>query len=191
MTGEIHYGPAARILQGPDEDIKKFMAFYGKTIKRITCGGSDVVVYLENGTIAFVSDEPDCCANHYMRTDEKLEEYFGAKLLGAVVKTKVKHEDRGDDVLETMFFEIKTSKGAIDFSSHNSHNGYYSGVGVNFKVLASATQKGAFRNDEQGDAEVGADGAERMPSAQGARPASRVRRQLQDRRRDPKAFEPE
>lgn len=79
-----------------------------------------------------------------MRTDEDLTHYIGAHLLGATINDATS-EDDAYGVLETIFFKIQTDKGEIDFSSHNSHNGYYGGVGANFKVLRSLQSKGVFR----------------------------------------------
>jgi hypothetical protein len=133
------------------------MQFYGKKIKSITIdegitreddGSTDggVLIEMENGTAcAFVSDQPDCCARHYMVTDDDLASIVGAKLLDVIVKENVDVKDEDGEVLETMFFDIITSKGTLNFRSHNSHNGYYGGVGVNFKVIRSLQQPGVFR----------------------------------------------
>ncbi len=158
---EYKFGPIARLAQEtPDKDLRDFMLFYGKSIKDIVIvddvgdsdrewdrrgGGGRVRFVMPNGSFAFVTQSPDCCARHYMHSDAALKDYIGAKLMGAVINQKAEVKDNEGGVLEAMFFKIQTSKGEIDFTSYNSHNGYYGGVGVYFVVLNSLQAKGKFR----------------------------------------------
>lgn len=122
---------------------REFGVFVGKKIKKIEVKENQVLIEFTNGAlIAFESDEPDCCAHHYMSTDDIVDEHVDSKLIDAIIKPHKEVKDDGGDTHEMMFFEIVTTKGSIYCVSHNQHNGYYGGVGVNFKVLRSIQAQG-------------------------------------------------
>jgi hypothetical protein len=145
-VNEYHYGAKGRFLgQKPAHE---FIPFIGKVISKISINkdGNQIDIEFKDGTaIGFKSDEPDCCASHYIVTDDKLEDYVNAKLHDVIKKPASREESEHGDVLETIFFEIVTSKGSIICRSHNSHNGYYGGVGVNLVILRSIQSAGKFR----------------------------------------------
>ena len=127
---------------------RDFMPFVGKVIAKIGVDKEDTrnfVIEMKDGTaLALRTDEPDCCASHYMTCDDDLKHHVGAKLYDVVVKLVPKCVE-SEDMHEVMFFDIVTSKGYITCTSHNEHNGYYGGVGVNLVILRSIQSKGKFR----------------------------------------------
>lgn len=86
-----------------------------------------------------ICDEQDCCERWgYLSSDDDLQSYIGAKLLDiSVVDKGLKitnlkllkkigntddYDDRGES---TMFINLETSEGLLQFVAYNSHNGYY------------------------------------------------------------------
>ena len=68
-------------------------------------------------------------ADKHMRTDDKLDEYLGAQLLG--VEIKIGPNVRADSgVHDVAFLEEKTSKGIFTMLNHNPHNGCAAGLSI-------------------------------------------------------------
>lgn len=89
-----------------------------------------LTIETSKGLIRFYP-ESDCCANHYLMTDDDLADFsrLGTTFLG------VEHRKGGafDDgewggLHEIGFFVVHTSKGDLVIASHNRHNGYYGGT---------------------------------------------------------------
>ena len=64
-----------------------------------------------------------------MRTDDNLEDFVGAKLLGAEIKEAPNEPDK-DGEHEVEFLEVQTDRGVFTMASHNEHNGYYGGFSI-------------------------------------------------------------
>ena len=115
-------------LAGNADSVEAFTKAIGKTISSVTLGEDDALHFVfDDGFKMKIADEgQSCCESRYMRTDDDLKDYIGAKLLGAEVKEapNIKTED---DEHEVQFLEIQTSKGVFTMASHNEHNGYYGG----------------------------------------------------------------
>ncbi len=75
-----------------------------------------------------------CCERRYMRTDDNLEDYIGARFIGVEIKEAPEMIDEYCNVHEVQFLEIKTDRGALTMANHNEHNGYYGG----FKIFVGA-----------------------------------------------------
>lgn len=106
----------------------------GKTISAIkldTIQHSDALclTFTDNHHITIEDDGQSCCEHRYMSTDDDLDYYVGAQLLGMDVKDG---PDIGDeyDYHEQQFLEITTSKGVFTLVTHNEHNGYYGGFNI-------------------------------------------------------------
>jgi hypothetical protein len=88
-------------------------------------------VFTDKTEMYVVDDGQSCCEMRYMTTDDELDSFIGAKLLGLETKdapyAKATCED---DTHEVQFLEIQTSKGALTMANHNEHNGYYGGFSV-------------------------------------------------------------
>jgi hypothetical protein len=71
-----------------------------------------------------------CCERRYMRTDDDLPYYAGAKLLDVEIRDGLLGNTEDGDVHECQFLVLITDRGNISFSNHNEHNGYYGGFDV-------------------------------------------------------------
>lgn len=121
-------GVMIKMLGGNKESVEALTGAIGKTITKLRLGEDDALHFTmdDNSKIKIFDDGQSCCENRYMRTDDKLTEYVGAKLLGAEIKSAPNIKDEyGDHEVE--FLEIKTDRGVFTMASHNEHNGYYGG----------------------------------------------------------------
>lgn len=71
-----------------------------------------------------------CCEKYgYFMTNDSVSEFIGAKLLDVkVVDTSLKvHpvESDGWNERQTMFVNLETDRGTLQFTAYNEHNGYY------------------------------------------------------------------
>lgn len=97
----------------------------GLTIKEVMLDNDALRFEFEGGRVIRVYDDgQSCCESRYMRTDDNLSEFTGAKLLDMELKDapEIEHEY---GVHEVQFLEVKTDKGSFVMSNHNEHNGYY------------------------------------------------------------------
>lgn len=133
--GQIGLGVMIKMLSGNASSVEAFTGAIGKTITALTLGEDEALHFVfEDGTkLMLFDDGQSCCESRYMRTDDKLDEYVGAKLLGAEIKEApgIPMEYEEHDV---EFLEVQTDKGVFTMSSHNEHNGYYGGFSITAKV---------------------------------------------------------
>lgn len=113
-----------------------FTGTIGKTITALTMGDDEALHFIfEDGTkLRLFDDGQLCCESRYMRTDDNLKEYVGAKLLGAEIKDAPCIPMEVGEEHEVQFLEVQTDKGFFTMSSHNEHNGYYGGISITAKV---------------------------------------------------------
>ena len=115
-------------LGGNEESVKAFTGSLNKIITALTLGEDDALHFtFEDGSkMKLYDDGQSCCESRYMRTDDKLADFVGAKLLGAEVKgaPNMPYEDGEHEV---SFLDVKTDRGVFQMASHNEHNGYYGG----------------------------------------------------------------
>lgn len=122
-------------LGGNEESVKAFAGAVGKTISSLRLDEDDSLRFeFDDGSKLRLSDQgQSCCEHRYMRTDDNLADFVGAKLLDAEIK--VAPNIPGEyDVHEVQFLEVKTDRGVFTMASHNEHNGYYGG----FWIVASS-----------------------------------------------------
>lgn len=96
------------------------------------------ILWLDFGDVYKIKiwdDGQSCCEARYMRTDENLEDFKGAKYTGFEIRSAGDIEDPNNAVHEIEFFVIKTDRGDITFSNHNEHNGYYGGFCLEAKIV--------------------------------------------------------
>jgi hypothetical protein len=113
----------------------------GKTITALTLDEYDALCFVfDDGKKMRVSDEGhQCCESRYMRTDDALGDYLGAKFMGMVIKDAPDQYEEPDqygegNVHEVQFLEVRTDRGVFTMTSHNEHNGYYGGFLINVEV---------------------------------------------------------
>ena len=77
-----------------------------------------------------IDDNQQCCeSSGYFFTEDKIEDFIGAYLVNVsitdtLLNTKKLDEIESDET-STMFVNIETSKGLLQFVAYNTHNGYY------------------------------------------------------------------
>lgn len=131
----IGVGVMLKVLGGNSESVKALTGAIGKRITALKLGDDDALHFeFADGSRMKLSDEgQSCCEARYMQTDDDLESFVGAVLLGAETKDAPDVEDELGGAHEVQFLEVKTDRGSFTMASHNEHNGYYGG----FCVLAS------------------------------------------------------
>lgn len=96
------------------------------------------LTFAGGGTLTIWDNGQSCCENRYMTTDDELETFIGAKLVGFEVVCGPDVEDQPDEdgwgfgvpPHEQMFVKLETTMGTITLVTHNEHNGYYGGFDV-------------------------------------------------------------
>ena len=126
--GLIGMGVMFGKLAGNAASVAAFTCAVGKTIAGLTLGDDDALhfVFEDGSRVKLYDDGQSCCESRYMRTDDNLTEYVGAKLLGAEIK-EAPSIAAGYDEHEVQFLEVRTDRGVFTMASHNEHNGYYGG----------------------------------------------------------------
>lgn len=123
------------MLTGNEDSVNAFKSALGKTIAKLWLGDDDALhfVFTDGSKIKLADEGQSCCEERYMRTDDDLSDYIGAKLLGALVKPApnepVKYGEH-----EVEFLEVQTDRGSFTMASHNEHNGYYGGFLIRASV---------------------------------------------------------
>lgn len=132
-------GVTIRMLSGNSETVEAMQKSIGKTIASASVTDTDLVLTFDDGSKLTLADQgQSCCESRYMRTDDNVADFAGAKLTGAEIKEapSVPDEYVAHDV---QFLVVHTDKGDLTCSSHNEHNGYYGG----FRIEASYTEASA------------------------------------------------
>jgi len=129
--GRPGMGVMLGMLGGNADSVAAFTDAVGKTIAALRLGDDDALHFeFSDGSKMKLSDEgQSCCENRYMRTDDNLADYVGAKLLGAEIKEAPNEADEYGEH-EVQFLEVKTDRGVFTMASHNEHNGYYGGFWI-------------------------------------------------------------
>lgn len=96
-------------LGGNEESVKAFTSCLNKTITGLRLEDDKLSFGFDDGTkLSIYDDGQSCCEHRYMRTDDRLEDFIGAKLLGAEIKSApnlVKGESDYDQPHEIQFLE--------------------------------------------------------------------------------------
>jgi hypothetical protein len=118
-------------LAGNAASVATFTGAVGKTIAGLTLGDDDALhfVFEDGSRVKLYDDGQSCCESRYMRTDDNLADYVGAKLLGAEIKEAPSIAAEYDEH-EVQFLEVRTDRGVFTMASHNEHNGYYGGFSI-------------------------------------------------------------
>jgi hypothetical protein len=122
---------------GNADSVDAFKGAMGKTIAGLTLGTDDALhfVFDDGSKMKLFDDGQSCCESRYMRTDDNLAEFVGAKLLGAEIKEAPPVKDDDDyGEHEVEFLEVQTDRGVFTMASHNEHNGYYGGFSIRAAV---------------------------------------------------------
>jgi hypothetical protein len=78
-----------------------------------------------------ISSGQCCCETYgYFMTNDKTSDFIGAKILDIQIVDESLNQQKMDDIIKiyeggTMFVNIITNKGVLQFTAYNEHNGYY------------------------------------------------------------------
>lgn len=113
------------------EDAQALIAsFANQPIKALSISDDEIMLTFEGAKgLIFWDEGQQCCERRFMRTDDDLDQFKDARFIGAELldgPTTTKE----DLVCDIQFLVIKTDRGNITMSSHNEHNGYYSGFEI-------------------------------------------------------------
>jgi hypothetical protein len=119
-------------LRGNEQSVDAFTKAVGKVITGLRLGDNEALrfEFADGSKMQLVDTGQSCCEARYMRTDDKLEEYLGAILIGAEVASGPNVGDEYGESHETEFLKVQTSKGEFTMVSHVEHNGYYGGFAI-------------------------------------------------------------
>lgn len=106
--------------------------YYGRKIVGAAFAGNRMTLRFDDGVSIDITDEgQSCCEERYMTCDDDVKSIVGQTLKHIVVKSQEDNSDNDYGAHEICFLEIQTDKGSITFATHNKHNGYYGGFGLN------------------------------------------------------------
>ncbi len=116
------------MLGGNEETVNTVKSALDKVIEKVWLDEDRLKFKFTDGTGIYLYDDgQSCCEERYMRTDDDLSEYSGAKLLDFELKDAPEQEDEWGNTHEIQFLDVKTDKGTFQMANHNEHNGYYGG----------------------------------------------------------------
>lgn len=129
MSKNLGFGVMVGRLFGGDRGAPVREAL-GKAIASVKLEEDALHFVMDDGTkFRLYDDGQSCCENRYMRTDDDLATFAGAKLTGVEIKeapsVSAEYEEH-----EIEFLEIQTDRGVFTMASHNEHNGYYGGFHI-------------------------------------------------------------
>lgn len=135
--GQLGMGVMLSMFGGDADSVAAFTGAGGKTIARLTLGEDDALhfVFDDGSKVKLFDGGQTCCESRYMRTDDDLAGFVGAKMLCAEIKEAPNVQDKYDEH-EVQFLEVQTDRGVFTMVSHNEHSGSYGG----FSICAAVEQ---------------------------------------------------
>lgn len=131
----LGFGVMIQTLGGNEETVNAVKSALNKTIEKVWLEGNELLFKFTDGTnLKLYDDGQSCCEDRYMRTDDDLSEYEGARLLDFELKNAPDQED-DYGTHEIQFLDVKTDKGIFQMANHNEHNGYYGGFWIVARVF--------------------------------------------------------
>lgn len=129
-------------LRGNGSSVDTFQSAVNKTIASIALdpeyNGGDGglrIAFTDLSGIVLFDDARSCCENRYMHTDEDLQSFIGAQLVGAETRDAPDREDEHGEYHEVQFLLVHTDLGTFTLETHNEHNGYYGGFSLQCNKL--------------------------------------------------------
>ena len=130
---QLGLGVMIGIVRGNDTK-QLIVASLGKTIKTVEIVDNTLHIAFTDGTTLSLWDGgQSCCEHRYMNTDDNLDEFVGARFMGAEVRAGGAWA-AGYDVEESQFLIVHTSLGEFTVVNYNRHNGYYGGFWIVGKI---------------------------------------------------------
>lgn len=106
--------------------------YYGREIIGASFDEYEVILEFDTKEKLRIRDDgQQCCEDRYMRTDDNIEDLIGCKLRN--IEAREAHESEADH--EVVFLVIQADHEEVSISTHNEHNGFYSGFELEIKEL--------------------------------------------------------
>ena len=110
--------------------------FYGRTVEDAKVTADAVTLMFTDGTAMILTDQgQSCCEHRYITCDDDPKRLIGGNVTKIEVKNHTVENGEWGDEHEICFVDIETDKGWITICTHNEHNGYYGGFGLNLEEL--------------------------------------------------------
>ena len=137
MTEHPGVGVILAWLRGNADSVDALNSVIGKKIVALALvKGAELLLTFTDGLKLSVYDGgQSCCEHRYMTTDDSLDDFVGAELLGAEIADGPGTGDEWGDVHEVQFLKVATSKGVFTVETHNEHNGYYGGFAIRCRLV--------------------------------------------------------
>ena len=131
-------GVMLKTLGGNEETVNTVKQALNRTIEKVWLDGEteELKFTFADGTgIKIWDGGQSCCEHRYMKTDDDLSDFVGAKIIDMELKDAPDQEDEYGEVHEIQFLDVKTDKGVFQMANHNEHNGYYGGFWIQASEL--------------------------------------------------------
>lgn len=134
MRGDSMKGIGAVIHELGGGSEKSASNYAGRKIINANHEGEVFNIDFEDGTkIQITDDGQSCCESRYLTCDDNPKDLIGQTLQGITVKFSETEDNY--EIHEIAFLEIQGDKSSVTFATHNEHNGYYGGFGLNIREL--------------------------------------------------------
>lgn len=125
----IHY-----LSGGSKESADKY---YGREIVKAQFKDDALTLtFSDRVKVRLTDNGQSCCESRYMTCDDKPSDLIG----GHLREISLRHSETEDEyhsVHEICFVKVETEKAHITIETHNEHNGYYGGFGLNLEEVKS------------------------------------------------------
>ena len=132
---KLGFGVMISMLSSNADSVQAYKRANGKIITQITLEDEEknlVLTFSDGSTLTFFDDGQSCYESRYMKVDDDLSTFIGASFVCAEIKDAPNmRTEYGEH--EVQFLEIITSRGVLNISAHNEHNGYYGGFSLRCK----------------------------------------------------------
>lgn len=135
-------GVMIRMLGGNAETVAAYQQAMGRTIKSAAIVSDDCLrIEFADGAALDVRDEgQSCCESRYMRTDDELTAFAGARLDAIELREAPSiTDDEYGEYHDCQFLDVKTDRGVFTCTNHIEHNGYYGGFSIELRLTDTPT----------------------------------------------------
>jgi len=112
---------------GSEQSVEKYL---GRKITKAEFKNDTFTLTFSDGISIDITDQgQSCCEHRYMTCDDEITSLVGQSLKHVIVK-ETDRRTSDYDCHEVCFLEVQGDKSSITFATHNVHNGYYGGFGL-------------------------------------------------------------
>lgn len=124
-----------QILSHPGDALLRLVT---ETIETVHLTDDQLALVFSGGSYVRIMDSAqNCCERRYITTDDDINSLIGGRLMCIKYREAASIIDENADVHEAAFVDVCTSNGTITLCTHNEHNGYYGGFGIEVEITNS------------------------------------------------------